>query len=106
MQVTIDLPDKLTTKIINQWGNLPQKILNNLVLEAFRERLIDFEELKDLLNFPSDTELKEFLIQNNILHSAGLLNLYGTCADIDFATDDEGIYPETDDDLIEVINEK
>ena len=43
MQVTIDLPDKLTTKIINQWGNLPQKILNNLVLEAFRERLIDFD---------------------------------------------------------------
>jgi hypothetical protein len=97
MQVTIDLPDKLTTKIINQWGNLPQKILNNLVLEAFRDRLIDFDELKDLLNFPSDTELKEFLIQNNILHSAGLLNLYGACADIDFATDD---------DLIEVINEK
>ena len=40
---------------------------------------------------------KKFLIQNNILHSAGLLNLYGACADIDFATDD---------DLIEVINEK
>ena len=106
MQVTIDLPDKFTTKIINQWGNLPQKILNNLVLEAFREKLIDFDELKDLLNFPSETELKEFLIQNNILHSAGLLNLYGACADIDFATDDEGISPETDDDLIEVINEK
>jgi len=106
MQVTIDLPDKLITKIINQWGNLPQKILNNLVLEAFRERLIDFDELKDLLNFPSDTQLKEFLIQNNILHSAGLLNLYGACADIDFATDEEGIYPETDNDLIEVINEK
>jgi hypothetical protein len=89
MQVTIDLPDQFTSKVINKWGNLPQKILNNLVLEAFRERLIDFNELKDLLNSNSDAELKEFLIQNNILHSAGLLNLYGACADIEFATDDD-----------------
>lgn len=89
MQVTINLPDQFTSKVINKWDNLPQKILNNLVLEAFKERLIDFNELKDLLNFNSDTELKEFLIQNNILHSAGLLNLYGACADIEFATDDD-----------------
>jgi hypothetical protein len=106
MQVTIDLPDKLTAKVLNQWGNLPQKILSNLVLEAFRERLIDFDELKDLLNFASDAELKEFLIQKNILHSLGLINLYGACADIDFATDDLGISPETDDDLIGVFDEK
>ncbi|MBD2690698.1 hypothetical protein H6G68_02835 [Anabaena catenula FACHB-362] len=106
MQVTIDLPDKLTAKILNKWGNLPQKILSNLVLEAFRERLIDFDELKDLLNFASDAEFKEFLIQKNILHSAGLINLYGACADIDFATDERGIYPETDDDLIGVFNGK
>ncbi|MBE9054454.1 hypothetical protein [Sphaerospermopsis sp. LEGE 08334] len=89
MQVTINLPDQFTSKVINKWDNLPQKILNNLVMEAFKERLIDFNELKDLLTFNSDTELKAFLIQNNILHSAGLLNLYGACADIEFATDDD-----------------
>ncbi|MBD2343669.1 hypothetical protein [Anabaena subtropica] len=105
MQVTIDLPDKLTEKIINKWGNLPQTIINNLVLEAFREGLINFDELNELLNFASDTELKDFLKQKNILHSAGLLNLYGTCADIDFATDELGISPETDDDLIGVFDE-
>ncbi len=105
MQVTIDLPDKLTEKLINKWGNLPQTIINNLVVEAFREGLINFEELNELLNFASDTELKDFLKQKNILHSAGLLNLYGTCADIDFATDELGISPETDDDLIGVFDE-
>ncbi len=106
MQVTIDLPDKLTAKVIDKWGNLPQKILTNLVLEAFREGLIDFDEIKDLLNFYSDPEFQEFLKQNNILHSAGLLNLYGACADIDFAIDDLGISPETDDDLIRLEDEE
>ncbi|BCL37390.1 hypothetical protein [Nostoc sp. MS1] len=105
MQVTIDLPDKLTEKLINKWGNLPQTIINNLVLEAFREGLINFDELNELLNFASDAELKDFLKQKNILHSSGLLNLYGTCADIDFATDELGISPETDDDLIGVFDE-
>ncbi|MBD2499119.1 hypothetical protein [Anabaena azotica] len=105
MQVTIDLPDKLTEKLINKWGNLPQTIINNLVVEAFREGLINFDELNELLNFASDTELKDFLKQKNILHSAGLLNLYGTCADIDFATDELGISPETDGDLIGVFDE-
>lgn len=105
MQVTIDLPDKLTEKLINKWGNLPQTIINNLVVEAFREGLINFDELNELLNFASDTELKDFLKQKNILHSAGLLNLYGTCADIDFATDELGISHETDDDLIGVFDE-
>ncbi len=106
MQVTIDLPDKLTEKIQDKWSNLPQIILSNLVLDAFRERLIDFDELKDLLDFSSDTELQEFLKQKNILHSAGLINLYGACADIDLAMDDLGISPETDDDLIDFFDEK
>jgi hypothetical protein len=89
MQVTINLPDQFTSKVINKWDNLPQKILNNLVMEAFKERLIDFNELKDLLTFNSDTELKAFLIQNNILHSAGLLNLYGACADLIGVNDEQ-----------------
>ncbi|WP_414581449.1 hypothetical protein [Scytonema sp. PCC 10023] len=67
--------------------------------------LINFDELKDLLDFASDAELKEFLKQKNIIHSAGLLNLYGACADIDFAMDDLGISPETDDDLIGIFDE-
>lgn len=106
MQITIDLPDKLTEKIQEQWGNLPQKIITNLVLSAFEERLIDLAELKDLLSLADDAQVKEFLKQNNLLHSAGLLNLYGACNDIDFAPDDLGISPETDDDLIGVFDEE
>jgi hypothetical protein len=51
MQVTIDLPDMLTDKILDKWGDLPQRILTNFVLDAFGDRLIDFDELKELLAF-------------------------------------------------------
>ena len=70
----------------------------NLVLDAFKDSLIDFDEMKDMLNFFSDTDLQEFLKQKNMLHSGGILNLYGACADIDFAEDDLGIYDDMDDD--------
>jgi hypothetical protein len=100
MQVTIDLPDMLTDKILDKWGDLLQRILTNLVLDAFRDRLINFDELKELLAFYPDSRLKELLKQENILHPGGILNLYGACADSDLAIDDLGISPETDDDLI------
>jgi hypothetical protein len=47
--------------------------------------------MKDMLNFFSDTDLQEFLKQKNMLHSQGILNLYGACADIEFKEDDLGI---------------
>ncbi|HYW20837.1 MAG TPA: hypothetical protein VE956_16345 [Nodularia sp. (in: cyanobacteria)] len=105
MQITINLPDNLTDKIPEEWGNLSQKILANLVLDAFKDGLIDFDEMKDMLNFFSDTDLKEFLKQKNMLHSKGILNLYGACADIEFVEDDLGISDDMDDDLIGVFDE-
>lgn len=105
MQIKINLPDKLTEKVRGKWDNLQQKIIANLVLDAFREGLIDFDELKELLNFFSDAELTEFFKQNNMLHSQGILNLYSTCADIDLVEDNQGICDEMDDDLVVAFNE-
>ncbi len=106
MQLTINLPDQLTEKIGDQWGDLQQKIIANLVLNALKEGLINFEELKEILNFFSDAEIKEFLKQNNMLHSGGILNLYGACPDLDFLEDDLGISNDIDETLIEVIDEQ
>lgn len=105
MQITINVPDNLTDKIPDEWGNLSQKILANLVLDAFKDGLIDFNEMKDMLNFFSDAEFKEFLKQKNMLHSQGILNLYGACPDLDFVEDELGIYEDRDDDLVGVFNE-
>lgn len=105
MQVTIDLPDKLTQKIQARWGNLPQKIIANLALDAWREGLIDFDELKDMLGFFSEAEFQEFLREKKLLHSGGILNLYGACADVDFVEDKLGISDDMDDDLIGIFDE-
>lgn len=105
MQITINLPDKLTDKVQDTWGDLSQKILANLVLDAFREGLIDFDELKDMLNFFSDAELNDFLRQKNMLHSGGILNLYGTCPDLDVVEDEQGINDDIDDDLTGIFDE-
>jgi len=84
MQVTIDLPDKLTERVLGKWGDLSQKILDKLVLEAFLEGLINFDEFREMLGFKNDIALKAFLSANIPLHTSGLLNLAGSCADIDF----------------------
>jgi hypothetical protein len=41
----------------------------------------------------------------NMLHSSGLINLSGSCADIDFDGDGWGISDEMDDDMIGVFDE-
>lgn len=99
MQVTINLPDKLTAKVQDKWGNLPQEILRQLVLKAFREGLIDFEEFQELGTFVSEGELNEFLRYNNMLHGSELLNLYGCCADDPIELDNLGVDDSLDDEL-------
>lgn len=98
MQLTINLPQKLTDKIEYRLENLQQQIVANLVLDALKEGSITFDELKEMLDFFSDAELEEFLREKNMLHSGGLLNLYGACPDLDFVEDDGGIYDGMDDD--------
>ncbi|QIR35758.1 hypothetical protein HCG51_02650 [Tolypothrix sp. PCC 7910] len=105
MQITINLPDKLTERLQDKWENLSQKVIDKLVLEAFLEGLIDFDEFREMLGFKNDVDLQAFLSANIPLHSSGLLNLAGSCADIDFTVDDLGISDEMDDDLVGVFDE-
>lgn len=105
MQITVDLPDKLTERVKDKWGNLPQKILDYLILSAFRDGLIDFEEFREMLSCRNEAEFKAFLAKSLPLHASGLLDLSGTCADIDLVVDDLGISDEMDDDLIGVFDE-
>ena len=104
MQITVNLPDTLVDKIEDKWGNLSLKILRDLVLSAFRDGLIDLDELKEMLDIGDEAGLKEFF-RNNMLHSSGLINLSGSCADIDFDDDGWGISDEMDDDMMGVFDE-
>jgi hypothetical protein len=98
MQVTVNLPDKLIDRIQSTGGELPQKILSALVLNAFKDGSIDIDELKDMLQL-DDLGLMEFMKKNNMLHPGGIINLYGSGADINFADDELGISDEMDDEL-------
>ncbi len=106
MQLTINLPEKLTEKVYSKWIDLSQKIIDKLVLEAFVEGLINFDEFKQMLDLNNDVDLKAFLEANIPLHNSGLLNLAGSCADIDFITDNLGISDEINNDLIGSVNEQ
>ncbi|ACB52567.1 hypothetical protein cce_3219 [Crocosphaera subtropica ATCC 51142] len=61
MQITIEIPDKLNAKLQEKWGNLSEKLLINLLLEAYQNQLISTAELGELLNLSSRLEVHEFL---------------------------------------------
>ncbi|MBE9249650.1 hypothetical protein IQ226_10830 [Dolichospermum sp. LEGE 00240] len=105
MQITINVPDNLTDKIQDKLGDLSEKIMNKLALEAFLEGLINFNEFRQMLGFQDDVAFKAFLSANFPLHSGGLLNLAGSCADIDFTLDEQGITDDRDNDLVGVFDE-
>ena len=105
MQITINLPEQLTEKIGDKWGNLQQKIVEKVILEAFLEGLINFDEFREALGLKDDADLKAFLSANIPLHNSGLLNLAGSCADIDFSVDDFAISDELNENLVGVSNE-
>ncbi|NES02570.1 MAG: hypothetical protein F6K22_06770 [Okeania sp. SIO2F4] len=106
MQLTINLPEKLTEKVYSKWGDLSQKIIDKLVVEAFLEGLINFDEFKEMLNLNNDVDLTAFLEANIPLHNSGLLNLAGSCADIYFTTNNLEISDEMNNDLIGSVNEQ
>ncbi|NCO76661.1 MAG: hypothetical protein GW795_15755 [Cyanobacteria bacterium] len=91
MEVMVNIPDKLKEKIGNQWGDLSTKIIHNLVLMAFLDGLINLSELREMLHLKDNDDFSTFLRENHLLHNSGLLNLYGSCQDIDFADNSLGI---------------
>lgn len=97
MKITVDLPDRLTERIAGSWQDVPGKVVNSLLVSAFRDRLISFEELWEMLALESDGEKRLFLQREQVLHTGGLLNLYGTCADLAIEVDDAGIDSNLDD---------
>lgn len=66
MQIIIDLPDKMTSRMEQKWGNLSQKMLKTLALEAYQNQLISTSELSEILNLSSILETHKFLKDSGI----------------------------------------
>jgi len=44
MEVAIQIPDPLVQRLQERWGDLPRRVLESVVLEGFRKRILTTEE--------------------------------------------------------------
>ncbi|HEY9702973.1 MAG TPA: UPF0175 family protein [Allocoleopsis sp.] len=64
MQVTIEIPEDLGIRLEKKWGNLSQRTLEAIALEAYRVGVMTSAEIQELLKIPSRWETEEFLQQS------------------------------------------
>ncbi|MGK7954958.1 MAG: UPF0175 family protein [Crocosphaera sp.] len=66
MQIIIELPDDIQTRMEKKWGSLSQKMITNLALEAYQNKLITTAELGEILKLSSRLEIHQFLKEAGI----------------------------------------
>jgi predicted HTH domain antitoxin len=66
MQITIELPEIIGQQLQMEWGNLSQKALEALAIQAYRDGIMTSAEIQTLLNFCSRWETEEFLKRSQV----------------------------------------
>ena len=66
MEVAIHLPDDIAQRLQAQWGDVPRHVLESLVLEGFRTRVLTTEDVRQLLGFETRFEVHAFLKQHEV----------------------------------------
>lgn len=61
MDVAIQLPEDLARQLEAKWGDVSQRALESLTLEAYREGVITEAEVGRMLNLSSRLEVEAFL---------------------------------------------
>jgi len=63
MQITIELPDDIAQRLAQTVDSLPQRALESLVVEAYRDELLTHAEVGRILNLSSRWDIDAFLKQ-------------------------------------------
>lgn len=63
MQITIEIPDEIAHHLEKEWDNLPQRVLEILIVEAYKAEVITRAEVRRILQFSSRYETDGFLKQ-------------------------------------------
>jgi hypothetical protein len=63
MDITIEVPEDIAQQLQAQWGNLSQRTLEALALEAYRLGVTTEAEVQRMLNLSSRWEVENFLQQ-------------------------------------------
>jgi predicted HTH domain antitoxin len=61
MQIQIALPDDVARSLEGKWGSLERKLLEMLVIEAYREGSISAGKVRELLGVSTRLEVDAFL---------------------------------------------
>jgi predicted HTH domain antitoxin len=63
MQITIEIPDAIAHHMQEKWKDLPRRMLEILVVEAYKAEAISRAEVRHILQIPSRYETDGFLKQ-------------------------------------------
>jgi hypothetical protein len=74
-QVTLDLPDELSTALAAPGRELSRSVFEALALEAYREHKLSTAQLRRLLGFENRYELDGFLKAHEVWLEYGIDNL-------------------------------
>lgn len=61
MEIKINIPEEIGDKLEQNWGDLPQKILEVLAVEGYQKGLLTAYQVQQLLNLESRWQTEEFL---------------------------------------------
>ena len=66
MNITISLPDNVAQSLETKWGNLEYRLLEYLVVQAYREGAISAGKVRELLGMKTRLEADAFLKSKGI----------------------------------------
>ena len=61
MNITIEVPEDVAHQLESIWGDLPQRAVEALAIEAYRSGVITEAEVQRMLHLPSRWEVDTFL---------------------------------------------
>ena len=64
MQITIEIPEDIGNQLQQNWQDVPQKLLEALAVEAYKNRIMTCVQIQQLLKFSSLQETEHFLKQS------------------------------------------
>ncbi len=67
MQIEIALPDDIARDLAAKWGSLERQILEMVVVQAYRDRVISAGKVRQLLGMVTRLEVDAFLKQKGAL---------------------------------------
>lgn len=66
MEITIEIPEDIGNQLQKNWQDLPQKILEALAIEAYRNGIMTAGQIQQLLKISSLGETETFLRQSQV----------------------------------------